>query len=515
MALPEGSIADTEARLMLWAARESDDLVRVEFVSEISRQRVWQVVKATMAKQGVPVYEIALPVQADAAAVVGALIEQLEQLSNGVVSITGFARAFNNSMSLPEAQTILNFNRDRYIQPGLRQIWWMTPTFVDISIHTMPDMNSWFSYKLRLTEALPVENAVAAESIASPGGTYSNIDDAYRRSDDLLQRLRQAQASNKRSPEGDLALLTTYLLPALEALAEVGAHRKLHDLTLQFEGAIGDLQVGDSIELAVAFSRVAKLYEDQGSYAEAEPFRLRSLEISEKQLGAEHSDTANSLNNLASLYESMGRYGEAEPLYVRSLNIHEKQLGTEYSDTAASLNNLAGLYRFMGRYQEAEPLCVRSLKISEKQLGAEHPDTATSLNNLAGLYYSMGRYGEAEPLFVRSLEIFEKQLGAEHPSTAASLNNLAGLYESMERYQEAEPLYIRSLKIREKQLGAEHPHTSTSLNNLSALYESMERYQEAEPLYIRSLKIREKQLGAKHPHTSTSLNIPDLSLWVS
>ena len=53
---------------------------------------------------------------------------------------------------------------------------------------------------------------------------------------------------------------------------------------------------------------------------------------------------ANSLNNLAGLYQAMGRYAEAEPLYRRSLEIREKQLGADHPDVATSLNNLAVLY---------------------------------------------------------------------------------------------------------------------------------------------------------------------------
>ena len=259
-------------------------------------------------------------------------------------------------------------------------------------------------------------------------------------------------------------------------------------------------------DTATSLNNLAGLYQSQGKYSEAEPLYVRALQIRERQLGAEHPQTARSLNNLAFLYESQGKYSEAEPLYVRALQISERQLGAEHPDTATSLNNLAGLYESQGKYSEAEPLYVRALQISERQLGAEHPQTAGSLNNLAGLYESQGKYSEAEPLYVRALQISERQLGAEHPDTATSLNNLAGLYRSQGKYSEAEPLYVRALQISERQLGAEHPQTAGSLNNLAGLYESQGKYSEAEPLYVRALQIRERQLGAEHPDTATSLN---------
>ncbi len=262
----------------------------------------------------------------------------------------------------------------------------------------------------------------------------------------------------------------------------------------------------DHPDTASSLNNLAVLYRAMGRYSDAEPLFERSLKIDKKVYSEDHPDIATSLNNLANLYYAMGRYSDAEPLHERSLHIWETQLGADHPDTASSLNNLAILYKAMGRYSDAEPLYARSLHISEAQLGADHPHTASSLNNLAELYRVMGRYSDAEPLYKKSLHIWETQLGADHPHTATNLNNLAALYESMGRYSDAEPLYGRSLQIRETQLGADHPDTAASLNNLAGLYYAMGRYSDAEPLYERSLQISETQLGADHPDTAGSLN---------
>jgi Flp pilus assembly protein TadD len=264
----------------------------------------------------------------------------------------------------------------------------------------------------------------------------------------------------------------------------------------------------DHPDVAASLNNLAGLYDSQGRYSAAEPLYGQSLEILERQLGADHPAVAVSLNNLAALHRTQGRFSKAEPLYVRSLEILERQLGADHLDVATSLNNLAALYRAQGRYSEAEPLYVRSLEILERQLGADHPDVATSLNNLAGLYDSQGRYSEAEPLYVRSLEIRERQLGADHPSVAASLNNLAGLHRTQGRYSAAKPLYVRSLEILERQLGVDHPDVATSLNNLAGLYDSQGRYSEAEPLYLEGIRILSqfsKNQGFEHPNFQAGL----------
>ncbi|MFN5390499.1 MAG: tetratricopeptide repeat protein, partial [Pseudanabaena sp.] len=66
---------------------------------------------------------------------------------------------------------------------------------------------------------------------------------------------------------------------------------------------------------------------------------LRSLEIRERQLGANHPDVANSLNNLAELYRAQGKYSEAEPLYVRAIQILEKALGSDHPNTVTVRQN--------------------------------------------------------------------------------------------------------------------------------------------------------------------------------
>lgn len=252
-------------------------------------------------------------------------------------------------------------------------------------------------------------------------------------------------------------------------------------------------------------SEVVRLYH-AGKYTEAIEIAKRVLALTETQLGPDHPDVGQSLNNLALLYNNQGRTAEAEALYKRSLDIGEKALGSDHPNVGTTLNNLAELYRIRGRYAQAEPLYKRSLGIRENALGRNHPDVGQSLNNLAALYHSQGRYAEAEPLYKRSLGIREKALGPDHPEVGQSLNNLAELYRSQRRYAEAEPLFKRDIAIGEKASGPDHPKVGTTLNNLALLYQSQDRYSEAEPLYKRSLRIHEKELGPGHPDVGTILN---------
>ncbi|WP_394796651.1 tetratricopeptide repeat protein [Armatimonas sp.] len=135
-------------------------------------------------------------------------------------------------------------------------------------------------------------------------------------------------------------------------------------------------------------------------------------------------------------------YASALPLYERALAISKKALGADHPDTATSLNNLAALYQTQGDYSSALPLYERALAIRETALGADHPDTAQSLNNLAVLYFYMGRKVDAVPLLKRAFEIFHKALGRHHRNTQTILQSLLGLLNDLGLWEDALPLLI-------------------------------------------------------------------------
>jgi tetratricopeptide (TPR) repeat protein len=219
-----------------------------------------------------------------------------------------------------------------------------------------------------------------------------------------------------------------------------------------------------------------------GEYEEAEPLYKRALEIREKTLGEEHTNTVGSLNNLAGLYYAQGRYSDAEALLHRALKILDRTKGAHHLETAVALNNLAGLYCAQRRYDDAEPLLERALAVRKEKLGPDHTDTANSLNSLGLLYSAKGRYSEAEQVLQLAINSYRTVLGPEHPDTGNSLGSLAELYYRQKQYEKAEPLYRNALAISEKALGAEHPHTVRVRNELIDVFHEQGKDMEAETL---------------------------------
>jgi len=438
-----------------------------------------------------------------------AITQQVTLTENAIAIVLGAETlgSFNQNESLKKFFGYLQWTREALRELKMPIILWIPSRIYDQIPKQAPDFWSWrngvfhFQPELSLVQGNFSINqslgnikdnqegsvfspeqleASLAEAINQWGENSSKLETLYSQLGNLYSKRVQSGKSADR--ERELALAEQYFNRAIV-------------LQTQFQ---------QQDALANTLNNLALLYYSQGSYNDAEPLYLQSLDIRKHQLGDDHPFVATSLNNLAGLYESQGRYNDAEPLYLQSLDIRKRQLGDDHPDVASSLNNLALLYRSQGRYNDAEPLCLQSLEIWKRQLGDDHPNVATSLNNLAALYISQGRYNDAEPLCLQSLEIWKRQLGDDHPNVATSLNDLALLYRSQGRYNDAKSLCLQSLEIWKRQLGDDHPNVATNLNNLALLYESQGKYLEAENLAKQALVICQNRLGNEHPNTQNA-----------
>jgi tetratricopeptide (TPR) repeat protein len=114
---------------------------------------------------------------------------------------------------------------------------------------------------------------------------------------------------------------------------------------------------------------------------------------------------------LVRVAEAQSRWLDAEYWSESCLNMAERRFGANHPDTATSLNNLAGLYTSMGRYSEAEPLYLQTLAIFLQSLGETHPHTQTAWRNFRYLVQQAVQAGRAAEL-------------SDHPATQAILNQL-------------------------------------------------------------------------------------------
>jgi tetratricopeptide (TPR) repeat protein len=307
-------------------------------------------------------------------------------------------------------------------------------------------------------------------------------------------------------PEGAEAA-ASYLMDCLasyrqDTLAAYADARSLLEQALNLDIR---LHGAEHPETAASLNNLGSLLLAQGDLVGARPYWERALAVIEK-VPEEHQRTATSLSNLGSLLQAQGDLAGAQSYHQRALVIREKALGADHPDTAGSLNNLGGLLHDQGDFAGAQSYFERALAVRERTLGTEHPQTATSINNLGGVLQARGDLAKARSCYERGLTIREKVLGTEHPDTANSLNNLGFVLQRQGDLVGARLYWERALAIREKVLGAEHPDTANSLNNFGSLLAAQGDISGAHPLIERALVIREQILGADHPDTAKSLN---------
>ena len=90
-----------------------------------------------------------------------------------------------------------------------------------------------------------------------------------------------------------------------------------------------------------------------------------------------------------------GRYAEAEKLHRKTVEISQRVLGPEHSATLETMSGLAGTLQLEGHYPEAEKLQREVLDIRRRVLGPEHPETLMSMSALAWTLVLQGHHAES------------------------------------------------------------------------------------------------------------------------
>jgi CHAT domain-containing protein/Tfp pilus assembly protein PilF len=301
-------------------------------------------------------------------------------------------------------------------------------------------------------------------------------------------------------------LRASQLIEKAEELSDNGKYKDAQPLVEEALKIRREELGPEHADTAEALNDLAALYYHQADYPRAEKLYERALKIQKAALGPEHHLVAQTQNNLAALLMDLGRLDRAQELFFMALMIREKTLGKEHEDVANTLNNLCTLFMYRGNFQSARPLAERAIKIHEKVLKPGDPDLAYSLNNLAMVLQGLGDYHNARSLLQRALELREKALGPKHPLVALSLNNLGMWHWRMGEYALARPLYERSAEVTKISLGADHPDYGTSLNNLATLLDDMGDYTRARTLLEQSLSIMEAKLGPEHLNVAAAVN---------
>ena len=463
-----GSIADTAARLEVWAQHAPRGLARVRFDSEFARLAVVRLLADRLGVEEIPVHEIALPPRRSPAETVRTLIDRLSGLEPGVASISGFATAFPVD-GLVDFLRVLNFSRERLADFPLRQIWWLPDGLLDAFLRVAPDLNSWFLVRLDLDEDVPPEGPDTArfETSNDDRPRIGSAEDASRQATARLDRVRNAIAAQA-APGAILALAAS----AAQAIRDVQPPRRVRELGDELFALVSPIiettGLVEATDLAIVLD-LAMLFQFLDRWSAAAAAYARALELSRES--GDRAGEGQTLNNLGNVYLSQRRWAEAFAAFEAVLAI--RRASGDRVGESQTLNNLGIVYQSQGRWAEAIDTFQAALAIRREfgnRVGEDH-----TLNNLGGVYQSQGRWAEAIDTFQAALAIrreFGNRVGEGH-----TLNNLGVVYQCQGRLAEAIVAFEADLAICRE--SGDRLGEGLTLGNLALLWEAQGKTTEA------------------------------------
>ena len=250
----------------------------------------------------------------------------LQRGGQAVMSILGAEGLRTLRFEAAHSQQETFFGYLQWTREGLQDfpfaiVLWVTYQLQEQLSRKAPDFWSWRRDVVRFVS--PKRQAIATDELSSLRGheQFSHLEAMGNTLpiDDL-----EALIAETATKSPDSALLASLYLQAgrayvnrVQAGRAQDYKREIEKATIYLKTAAELLQSSDDLEeYANSLDRLARAYDIQGRYGEAEPLYVQALEICKAELGDRHPDTASSLNNLAS--DDKGRYGDfVEALEIR------------------------------------------------------------------------------------------------------------------------------------------------------------------------------------------------------
>ncbi|WP_223758587.1 serine/threonine-protein kinase [Myxococcus sp. RHSTA-1-4] len=232
----------------------------------------------------------------------------------------------------------------------------------------------------------------------------------------------------------------------------------------------------------------------RGQYAQAAEAFGRSATLREKELGAEHLLTLESLRNQAAALSRTPETEHAASLLRRVLETTERVMGPDHPQTAMAANAVGYHLVASRRFEEGMPFLRRAITLEEQALGPDSATLSYPLNNLADALESLGRYTEARPLRERALALDLKAYGPTHPETATDLAALGELALREGKPRDAVDFARRSVDAYET-FQKDHPDLATPLTTLGQALLELRKTREARAALERALSLRTAHPG--------------------
>lgn len=228
----------------------------------------------------------------------------------------------------------------------------------------------------------------------------------------------------------------------------------------------------------------------------------RGLEIRREFFGADHPDTARSLNSFACALRQSGDFAGAEVEVRKSLAINSRVFGGDSLPVALNLNELAVTQLQLGQFTAAEQSAQGGLTILEAlHLECTDPNVTRLLDTLGRVQQTRGNYERATATYTRVLDLDRKQVGEKHLKYALHLLNFATVKASAGKLQAAkDDMKTAICIIKEDVQRPRHPDLADVLANFGSVLRAMGDLNGAKEALNDAIELDKDARGETHPY---------------
>ncbi|GAB5536710.1 MAG: serine/threonine-protein kinase [Rubricoccaceae bacterium] len=261
-----------------------------------------------------------------------------------------------------------------------------------------------------------------------------------------------------------------------------GALRRTNDLddaVAMLDQALGDTP-RDSLQRAGVLLERARVEQDRGRPADAEPYIREALALQRGALPPEHPALAEATEMMGVVVQDQGRLEDAETFLTETYRIRLAALGEDHIQTASARFNLAGLYRTLGRTDEALQTYTEILALDRKRLGPDHPYVGYVLLEIGITHSIAKRHSASIEAYREAIDVMRRSLPEDDQAVTEAMGGIGHELTKSGRAREGEPILRRVLTIRQASLGTDSWRTGVIESVLGGNLMQQGRLPEAE-----------------------------------
>lgn len=170
---------------------------------------------------------------------------------------------------------------------------------------------------------------------------------------------------------------------------------------------------------------ISECYRLGGCYNKEHMYRLRILELHEKNLGRDHKETINAEDALADCYLNSSMISEAKDLYERVSSWRNNGLGERHTDTVRAIECLGICHAHLGQDAEAEAAYLDAIR-------RKSDSDARLYDNLYASLWNQGKWETLESWSRQTCELDTVYRSSAHRRLITALEQQGKMQEALE-----------------------------------------------------------------------------------